>query len=109
MNLKLVGHSTHQVNNGNEIMKNIQSDRPGLILLDILLPGKNGFELMKEIAPLHIPVIFLQHQAVIKNGQYQLLARPSPLPEDDLGCYVVHINSRSGDITKLSTAADAVG
>lgn len=59
MNLKLVGHRTHQIHNGNEVMGHIQSDQPDLIILDVMLPGKDGFELMKEIAPFNIPVIFL--------------------------------------------------
>jgi len=59
MNLKLVGHSAYQVNNGNEVMNDIAAHKPDLIILDVMLPGKDGFELMKEIEPLHIPVIFL--------------------------------------------------
>lgn len=59
INLKLVGHSTFQIHNGNEVIGHIQSDKPDLIILDIMLPGKDGFELMKDIAPLNIPVIFL--------------------------------------------------
>jgi DNA-binding response OmpR family regulator len=37
----------------------IDADRYDLILLDIMLPGANGFELMEYIRPLDIPVIFL--------------------------------------------------
>lgn len=59
MNLRLVGHSAFQVNNGDEVMNHITEHKPDLIILDVMLPGKNGFELMKEIEPLHIPVIFL--------------------------------------------------
>ena len=42
MNLKLVGHSSFHIDNGN----------------DVMLPGKDGFILMKELEPLHIPVTF---------------------------------------------------
>jgi two-component system alkaline phosphatase synthesis response regulator PhoP len=59
MNLKLVGHTGIGVSNGNEVLKQIERQKPDLIILDIMLPGKDGFALMPEIEPLQIPVIFL--------------------------------------------------
>ncbi len=59
MNLKLVGHTGISVNNGNDVMDSIELHKPDLIILDIMLPGKDGFSIMKEIEPLQIPVIFL--------------------------------------------------
>lgn len=59
MNLRLVGHNGFQVSDGDEVMAYIEDQRPDLIILDVMLPGKDGFELMKEIEPLEIPVIFL--------------------------------------------------
>lgn len=59
MNLKLVGHATTQIDDGNEVLAAIQANTPDLIILDVMLPNKDGFELMKEIAPIGIPVIFL--------------------------------------------------
>lgn len=59
MNLRLVGHNGFHVSDGNDVMAYIEEQRPDLIILDVMLPGKDGFELMKEIEPLGIPVIFL--------------------------------------------------
>ncbi len=59
MNLKLVGHTGIGVSNGNDVMNSIKLHKPNLVILDIMLPGKDGFSLMKEIEPLEIPVIFL--------------------------------------------------
>ncbi len=59
INLKLVGHSPICCDNGNHVIDKINETNPDLILLDVMLPGKDGFELMKEIHPLDIPVIFL--------------------------------------------------
>ncbi len=59
LNLKLVGHNGFHVGNGNDVINSIQEFKPDLIILDVMLPGKDGFELMKEIEPLGIPVIFL--------------------------------------------------
>jgi DNA-binding response OmpR family regulator len=48
---------------GEEALRRIQSDKPNLILLDVLLPGINGFEtcrrLKSNISTREIPVIFL--------------------------------------------------
>jgi len=59
LNLKLVGHSCAWVDNGNEVMDALACEKPDLIVLDVMLPGKSGFELMKEIEPQAIPVIML--------------------------------------------------
>lgn len=34
---------------GDEAMKMIYSERPDLVLLDLMLPGKNGFEVLEEV------------------------------------------------------------
>lgn len=46
-------------NDGNRVMDYLRDGSYQLILLDIMLPGKDGFLLMEEIRPLQIPVIFL--------------------------------------------------
>ena len=45
----------------------IDQNRYDLILLDVMLPGVDGFELMRYIAPLGIPVIFLTAKAGVDN------------------------------------------
>lgn len=59
MNLKLVGHEAFHCDNGNQVMDGVATKKPDLILLDVMLPGRDGFSLMKDIGPLGIPVIFL--------------------------------------------------
>jgi len=59
LNLKLVGHNCAWVDNGDEVAEAITRERPDLIVLDVMLPGKSGFDLMKEIEPQAIPVIML--------------------------------------------------
>jgi DNA-binding response OmpR family regulator len=67
MNLKLVGHHADQLHNGNEVLQYIEAHHPDLIVLDIMLPGRDGFDLMKEIEPLHIPVIFLTAKETLND------------------------------------------
>lgn len=45
----------------------IDKNRYDLILLDVMLPGVDGFELMRYIAPLGIPVIFLTAKAGVDD------------------------------------------
>ena len=45
----------------------IDQNRYDLILLDVMLPGVEGFELMRYIAPLGIPVIFLTAKADVDD------------------------------------------
>jgi two-component system alkaline phosphatase synthesis response regulator PhoP len=67
MNLKLVGHTGINVGNGNDVIDSIEQYKPDLIILDVMLPGKDGFSLMKEIEPLQIPVIFLTAKEDLTN------------------------------------------
>lgn len=56
-NLKLVGHSYSQAFDGIEAVKKAEGMSIDLILLDVMLPGIGGFEVIKKVAP--IPVIFI--------------------------------------------------
>ncbi|WP_150271290.1 response regulator transcription factor [Paenibacillus tepidiphilus] len=59
MNLKLVGHTYSKAYTGPEAIETLKQERTDLILLDVMLPGLDGFTVMEQIAPLHIPVILI--------------------------------------------------
>ncbi len=60
LNLEKEGYKTKCVYDGNEVMPSIQSYNPGLILLDLMLPGKDGLQLCKEIRKTSdIPIIMI--------------------------------------------------
>lgn len=59
MNLTDAGYSCECVYDGTEAADKIEKTYYDLILLDVMLPGINGYELMEYIHPLNIPVIFI--------------------------------------------------
>ncbi|NOW04990.1 response regulator transcription factor [Clostridium beijerinckii] len=64
ISLGMAGYECKQVFDGMEAFDLIKQESFDLILMDIMLPGIDGFEIMKRIRGLNIPVIFL----TAKNG-----------------------------------------
>lgn len=48
-NLKNAGYETFIATDGNEAVKTAKEEKPNLILLDLMLPGIDGFDVCKEI------------------------------------------------------------
>ena len=59
LSLKNVGYTCDVAYDGNAALDKIDETVYDLILLDIMLPEVDGFELMEYIKPLGVPVIFL--------------------------------------------------
>ena len=58
--LKAAGFRTSTQNNGERVIAQIKKDPSDLILLDIMLPGKDGMELCREIRQFsNIPIIMI--------------------------------------------------
>jgi two-component system response regulator BaeR len=58
--LKEAGFRTSTQDNGNRVISQVRKDSPDLILLDIMLPGKDGMELCREIRQeSNIPIIVI--------------------------------------------------
>lgn len=67
INLTDVGYVCKCAYDGKEAIDIIEEEQFDLILLDIMLPEINGFELMEYIRPLEIPVIFLTAKSDVKD------------------------------------------
>ena len=59
LSLKKAGYHCECVYDGLEALDMLDKRYPDLILLDIMLPGADGFEILEYVKPLEIPVIFL--------------------------------------------------
>lgn len=57
---------TRMVHDGDEVLAAFEEFQPNLVLLDIMLPGKDGYQLCREMrAVSHVPIIFLSAKGEI--------------------------------------------
>lgn len=59
MNLSLVGYTCFQAFDGKQAIDAINKYKPDIILLDVMIPYRDGFSLIEDKALSGIPVIFL--------------------------------------------------
>lgn len=71
--------------NGFEALKNIETDPPDLVLLDIWMPGMDGIDTLKEIRKMdpHLPVVMITGHGTIdtavtatKSGAFDFIEKP---------------------------------
>lgn len=67
MNLTASGYQCVSVQDGLEALSLIEQETFDLILLDIMLPGASGYDIMEYIRPMGIPVIFITAKHEVKN------------------------------------------
>lgn len=57
---KLTEYQPHMLHNGDEVVSWVKQHQPTAILLDIMLPGKDGIELCKEIRQFsNVPILMI--------------------------------------------------
>ncbi len=67
MNLSAAGYDCKSVQDGLAAIDLIEKENFDLILLDIMLPGADGFDIMEYIKPLKIPVIFITAKSDVRD------------------------------------------
>ena len=67
MSLTAAGYVCECLDNGKDAADAVEQRRYDLVLLDVMLPGISGFELMEYFAPLEIPVIFITARDAVKD------------------------------------------
>ena len=92
--LREEGFTVSSANNGEEGLNKIQEEKPELVLLDLILPGIDGFEILKKIREnpelSHIPIIVLSNL-----GQQEDIKRAKSLGAKD---YLVKAYFTLGEI-----------
>ncbi len=62
--LRNAGYNVIEAADGNEGLKKIQTEKPSLVLLDLILPGIDGFDLLREFRKelkIEVPIIVLSN------------------------------------------------
>lgn len=67
LNLTSAGYHCTAVQDGLKAIDLIERESFDLVLLDIMLPGADGYDVMEYIRPLGIPVIFITAKYEVKN------------------------------------------
>ena len=89
--LKRIGHGIQVAPDGQQALEMVKSDRPDLVLLDVMLPVMGGFPVLKNLqddkTTNDIPVIMLsskgrQHDiaAGIEKGVFDYITKPFNIP-----------------------------
>jgi DNA-binding response OmpR family regulator len=70
------GFEVQTVTDGDALLQKLKKEKPDIILLDVIMPGKNGFEVLEEMkmdtALKNIPVIIISNlgqQSDLEKGK----------------------------------------
>lgn len=113
LNLSASGYHCTSVQNGLDAIDKVEKEAFDLILLDIMLPGADGYDVIEYIRPLKIPVIFITAKHEVKDrvkglklGADDYLVKPFDVVE--LVARVEAVLRRYNKTDKLLTAGDIV-
>jgi DNA-binding response OmpR family regulator len=67
LNLQMAGYTTQQVYDGNAAVTLVKKSEFDLVLLDVMLPGLDGYEILPKITKRGIPVIFVTAKDSLKD------------------------------------------
>jgi len=71
VNLEAEGMRVLEASDGDSGLETARTGRPDVILLDVMMPGRNGWEVAEELlsdeATSHIPIIFLTARAEVRD------------------------------------------
>ena len=82
--LRTRGHEVYEAENGNDALEVWRQVKPDLVLLDFMMPGRNGLEVLREIEPnLKKCVVVMsayvgqnEHEDFIKAGASHFFSKP---------------------------------
>lgn len=89
-NLGYEGHTVAEARRGDEALERLAASRPDLVILDVMLPGLNGFEVCRRIRKTdrRLPILMLTARSEeidkvmgLDLGSDDYLTKPFSLPE----------------------------
>jgi len=83
----LEGHTVLEAANGDEALGKARQIKPSLIIMDVVMPGKNGFQVCRELRKIpeteHTPIIMLTTKSQptdkewgMRQGATEYLTKP---------------------------------
>lgn len=107
LNLDLSGYDYFIIDNGLAVVKHLEKDHSfDLALLDIMLPGLDGFALMEQMQKYNIPVIYLTAKADVpsrikglRGGAEDYVTKPFSILE--LLVRIEKILDRAGKLNRI--------
>ena len=112
-NLSAAGYQCRTVQDGIEALKVLDENRFDLILLDVMLPGVDGYDIMEYVRPMGIPVIFITAKYEVRDrvkglrlGADDYLVKPFEVVE--LAARVEAVLRRYHKTESILTAGDVV-
>ncbi len=112
LNLEAAGYEVVTAYNGDDVMTALfDGQHFDLAILDIMIPGKNGFELLRPLTDRGIPVIFLTAKSDVdskvtglSDGAEDYITKPFAMPE--LLVRVGKVLERHGTADKILSIDD---
>lgn len=112
LNLEAAGYEVATAYNGDDVMAALFGGQHfDLAILDIMIPGKNGFELLRPLTDRGIPVIFLTAKSDVdskvtglSDGAEDYITKPFAMPE--LLVRVEKVLERHGTADKVLSVDD---
>lgn len=115
VNLEAEGYDVIEASDGNASVEVVRAEMPDVILLDVMMPFKDGWEVAEELlrddATSEIPIIFLtaradlrDHERGLTTGALQYITKPfnpRELAPSIEGCLS---SARSGDAESVRSA-----
>ena len=109
--LESTGFQARGFEDGSSFLEALALETPELVLLDIMLPGVDGYDIMSYIRPMDIPVIFITARHEVKDrvkglrlGADDYLVKPFDVVE--LVARVEAVLRRYNKTERLLTAGD---
>ncbi len=108
INLELAGYECYEAEDGEVALKKLKECKPDLVLLDIMLPKKNGYEIAQDFINDGVPIIFLTAKDSVvdkvkglKIGAEDYMTKPFESME--LLARIEVVLRRKGDVSDIFT------
>src|SRR5256885_12036221 len=76
--LERMGHTVVEANDGEQALQMYRQDRPGLVLIDVVMPVMDGYESARHMrgtkADEWVPIIFLDRKSTRLNSSHLVIS-----------------------------------